>query len=325
MLLFLVAGASAFAPPPQLVVTQSTTSWNATLHFFDGTLRARAPPQQPHAALPPERRSPAGGASRAALSARQWLAQGFFEPWSPFPRSGMQRCAGDVTDTYIEIKKAMNEIGEQTTFLTFYNPHPSPEYSDPHPSPNSKHDHPTWPRPRPRRDPGFDSDPDPCRFDGGTRQTVFDALCICDDARRRQSGHQGPGQGVRQPEGAPPTPPATPLSPLHIPRPSHLAPRALLLAPLTTPLTPHLPPHLTSPLKASLVACKEHVAELDVAKLALALETGFEHPATFLFEYAVFGSGKLVSHTPTRALTVTPTRALTLAPTRTLTLTEPAP
>ena len=105
----------SFAPPPQLVVTQSTTSWNATLHFFDGTLRARAPPQQPHAALPPERRSPAGGASRAALSARQWLAQGFFEPWSPFPRSGMQRCAGDVTDTYIEIKKAMNEIGEQTT------------------------------------------------------------------------------------------------------------------------------------------------------------------------------------------------------------------
>ena len=115
LLYFLVAGASAFAPPPQLVVTQSTTSWNATLHFFDGTLRARAPPQQPHAALPPERRSPAGGASRAALSARQWLAQGFFEPWSPFPRSGMQRCAGDVTDTYIEIKKAMNEIGEQTT------------------------------------------------------------------------------------------------------------------------------------------------------------------------------------------------------------------
>ena len=48
------------------------------------------------------------------------------------------------------------------------------------------------------------------------------------------------------------------------------------------------------------------MAELDVAKLALALETGFENPATFLFEYAVFGSGKLVSHTPTRALTLTP-------------------
>ena len=37
--LFLVAGASAFAPPP---VTQSAT--NITLQFFDGTLRARAPP-----------------------------------------------------------------------------------------------------------------------------------------------------------------------------------------------------------------------------------------------------------------------------------------
>ena len=119
--------------------------------------------------------------------------------------------------------------------------------------------------------------------------------------------------------------PPQPTQPLPSPLSTSLDPHASRLAPcsspLTTPLTPHLPPHLTSPLKASLVACKEHVAELDVAKLALALETGFEHPATFLFEYAVFGSGKLVSHTPTRALTLTPTRTLTLAPTRTLTLT----
>ena len=98
----------------------------------------------------------------------------------------------------------------------------------------------------------------------------------------------------------PPTHPATPLSPLPIPRPSprpsRLVPRAppcaARLAPHRTPLTPHLTPHLTSPLKASLVACKEHVAELNVAKLALALETGFEHPATFLFE----AGEKLVSH-----------------------------
>ena len=38
--LFLVAGASAFAPPP---VAQTASNWNITLQVFEGTLQARAP------------------------------------------------------------------------------------------------------------------------------------------------------------------------------------------------------------------------------------------------------------------------------------------
>ena len=37
--LFLMAGASAFAPP----VAQTASNWNITLQVFEGTLQARAP------------------------------------------------------------------------------------------------------------------------------------------------------------------------------------------------------------------------------------------------------------------------------------------
>ena len=151
--LFLVAGASAFAPPP---VTQSAKNWNITLQFFDGTLQV---PRPNNHTLPPLRRSPAGGASRAALSARQWLAQGFFEPWSPFPHPGKQRCAGDVTGAFFEINKAMNEIGAQTTSEPFITLTPAPTIPTPIPAPAPSMTTPPGPDPDP--DPGFDSPPTP--------------------------------------------------------------------------------------------------------------------------------------------------------------------
>ena len=41
MVILLLAGASAFVPPPP--VAQTASNWNITLQVFEGTLQARAP------------------------------------------------------------------------------------------------------------------------------------------------------------------------------------------------------------------------------------------------------------------------------------------